>query len=261
MTFVKTFLAMFAMTMLCVVDPATAGDQNPDIVKGNDIIGTPVHNFEGKELGHIADLAVDEHTGYVQYAVLSHGGMLGFGGKYFAIPWEVLKISGDKSHFVLDVKKRNLDEAPGFDKSDWPDFGDPTTFVVIHEFYEVPVPTSASVARSSKTSPEEDLPKEMKGGTVDEIQPTVSDAIEHARQAIDAGKKGDAKRFVAHVQSALEKAKDAQRAGHNEYLNEGVYELGEAIEHGRKKQTKDATDHVRHAIMRLSQAADLQIPD
>lgn len=106
-----------------------------------------------------------------------------------------------------------------------------------------------------------DLAKEMASDTANQIQPTVREAIKHARKAVNAGEKGDTTALVAHVQTALSKAKDAQRAGHNEYLNEGVYELGEAIEHGRKNHTEDATEHVRHAIMRLSQSANLQIPE
>jgi hypothetical protein len=37
---------------------------------------------------------------------------------------------------------------------------------------------------------------------------------------------------------AMSKAKDAQKAGHNERLNEGVYALGEAIEHDKKGRQK-----------------------
>lgn len=36
---------------------------------------------------------------------------------------------------------------------------------------------------------------------------------------------------------------------------------GEAIEHGEKQQTTDATEHMMHAIMKLSQSVGLQIPE
>jgi hypothetical protein len=36
---------------------------------------------------------------------------------------------------------------------------------------------------------------------------------------------------------------------------------GEAIEHGEKQQTADATEHMMHAIMKLSQSVGLQIPE
>lgn len=101
----------------------------------------------------------------------------------------------------------------------------------------------------------------MKATTHELIKAPVREAIQHAREASNAGKQDDAKGLITHAQVALDKAKEAQRAGHNEYLNVGVYALGEAIEHGRKGQIHDAREHALHAIMRLSQAAGLQIPD
>ena len=66
-------------------------------------------------------------------------------------------------------------------------------------------------------------------------------------------------RVVARESWALDLAKEAQRAGHNERLNEGVYALGEAIEHA-DTHTHDAAEHIKRAIMKLSQSAGLQIP-
>ena len=66
---------------------------------------------------------------------------------------------------------------------------------------------------------------------------------------------------MTHAKKSLDSAKRAQRSGHNERLNEGVYALGEAIEHGEKQQTTDATEHMMHAIMNLSQSAGLQMPE
>ncbi len=89
----------------------------------------------------------------------------------------------------------------------------------------------------------------------------VKEALKHAQEADSAGKQGKADALVKHAEMALSKAKDAQRAGHNERLNEGVYALGDAIEHGRKGETKDAREHIMHAIMKLSEAAGLQGPE
>jgi len=90
---------------------------------------------------------------------------------------------------------------------------------------------------------------------------TVQKALDHAQKANEAGKHGDSEKLVQYSKKALDLAKEAQRAGHNERLNEGVYALGEAIEHGNKQETKDAREHVMHAIMKLSQSADLQIQE
>jgi len=94
-----------------------------------------------------------------------------------------------------------------------------------------------------------------------EFTAAIKEAVHHAQEADAAGAKGDTRLLTAHARKALEKAKEGQRAGHNERLNEGVYALGEAIEHGNKQEVEDATEHVKHAIMKLSQSAGLQIPE
>lgn len=260
---------LMAAISLALVGSVWADGSSSDIVKGTKIIGKPVYNLAAKEIGHIEDLAVDETSGRIVYAVLSYGGFMGLGDKYFAVPWEAMLLSNDRHHFVLDVKKKKLEEAPGFDKSQWPNFADPATHVVIYEFYDIPAPkagtdktsSTSTGSRSSRTAHMKGTAGDMTAATAEKIKPTVSEALTHARKAVDAGEHGDAKALVGHAEQALSKAKHAQAAGLNDYLNEGVYELGEAIEHGGKKQTADATEHVRHAIMRLSQAADLQLPN
>jgi hypothetical protein len=95
----------------------------------------------------------------------------------------------------------------------------------------------------------------------EDFKRTVQKALRHARKANEAGKNGNHDELVQQSRKALSLAKQAQRAGNNERLNEGVYALGEAIEHGRNQETKDAREHVMHAIMKLSQSADMQIPE
>ncbi|MGQ0811378.1 MAG: small metal-binding protein SmbP [Nitrospiraceae bacterium] len=84
---------------------------------------------------------------------------------------------------------------------------------------------------------------------------TVREAMRHAQEAKAAGIEGNAGELVLHSRIALDKAKDAQRAGHNDRLNEGVQALGEAIERGKISRTQEATEYVARAILRLSQAA------
>jgi sporulation protein YlmC with PRC-barrel domain len=128
-------VAVFGVTPLAWADHTTA-----DIVKGSKIIGKSVQTMKGKEIGEIEDLAIDEIDGRVRYAVLSFGGILGLGEKYFAIPWEALSLSNNKEHFALAVTEKELEKAPGFDKNNWPDFADPVYYATIYEFYHVPVP-------------------------------------------------------------------------------------------------------------------------
>ncbi|MGE3484031.1 MAG: PRC-barrel domain-containing protein [Nitrospira sp.] len=144
-------MAMFGFT-----PSAWADHTQPEIVKGSKIIGKSVQTMRGSKIGEIEDLAIDELDGQVRYAVLSFGGILGMGEKYFAIPWEALSLSDNKEHFALAVTEKELEKAPGFDKNNWPDFADPVYYATIYDFYQVPLPKAGekplSKADSSKTS-------------------------------------------------------------------------------------------------------------
>lgn len=225
--------------------------------KASDLIGKEVTNLQGKNLGEIKDLVINWRSGgYIEYAVLSFGGFLGLGDKYFAVPWEVMALSGDKEQFILNVKEERLKNAPGFDKDNWPDMSRPEWALVVYQFYGLDPTHSKPVDRSKSAEASQTM-----SGDVPDFTNAVREALNHAMEAESAGKKGKSDALVAHAKKSLDSAKRAQRSGHNERLNEGVYALGEAIEHGEKQQTADATEHMMHAIMKLSQSAELQIPD
>jgi sporulation protein YlmC with PRC-barrel domain len=88
------------------------------------LVGDPVVDRAGNDIGRIEELMIDVATGRVAYAVLSFGGFLGVGDKLFAIPWSQLVVDEGRKRFVMDVAKETLKSAPGFDKDHWPDLGD-----------------------------------------------------------------------------------------------------------------------------------------
>ncbi len=96
------------------------------ILSGTSIIGDDVRNAQGEDLGDIKDIMIDLNSGRIEYAVLSFGGFLGMGDKYFAVPWEALSVDQKEKCMVLNVDKETLKEAPGFDKDEWPNFADST---------------------------------------------------------------------------------------------------------------------------------------
>lgn len=111
------------------------------VLKASHLMGMKVEGTDGKKVGKIRDLVIDPEEGSIDYAVLDFGGILGIGDKYFAVPWDAFEWTADKRKLVLDVTKKDLKQAPGFDKNKWPDFSDQKQSVVIYEFYDVPVPT------------------------------------------------------------------------------------------------------------------------
>jgi hypothetical protein len=73
--------------------------------------------------------------GRIAYAVLSFGGFLGIGNKLFAIPWDALKLDEENHEFILDIDRNTLENAPGFDKDNWPDMADPEFGSSIFNYY------------------------------------------------------------------------------------------------------------------------------
>lgn len=131
------------MSLLVAVVMMSTGAEARDktgVLKASDVIGMKVEGTDGKSLGKIKDLVLDPDEGDVQYAVLDFGGFLGIKDKYFIVPWEAINFKPNGKKIVLDVSKRDLKKAPGFDKNHWPDFSDQQQQVMIYEFYEIPLP-------------------------------------------------------------------------------------------------------------------------
>ena len=138
----RQFMMILAATifvMIGTLDTTQARDKS-GVLKGSDLIGMKVEGMDGKKLGTIKDLVIDPINGDVDYAVLDYGGFLGVNDKYFAVPWEALKISADRKKALLDVTKKDLKRAPGFDKTQWPDLASRDQAIVVYEFYGVALP-------------------------------------------------------------------------------------------------------------------------
>ncbi len=93
--------------------------------KASTFIGSRVENTKGESLGTISDLVLDPEAGRIKYAALSYGGVLGLGGKLFAVSWDALTLQPDGKTFLLNVDQEILETTPGFDKTSWPQRPDP----------------------------------------------------------------------------------------------------------------------------------------
>jgi sporulation protein YlmC with PRC-barrel domain len=93
----------------------------PALMGADTLIGDDVYNHKDEDLGDIKEIMLDMRTGKVAYAVLSFGGIMGMGEKLFAVPWQRLTLDTVNKRFILDIEKEHLENAPGFDKDNWPD--------------------------------------------------------------------------------------------------------------------------------------------
>jgi sporulation protein YlmC with PRC-barrel domain len=133
----------------------------PCVCMSSDVIGTKVVSTSAEKLGKIEDLVINS-SGEIAYGVLSFGGVMGVGDKYFAVPWNVLRVDIPKATskdtksseraFVLPIDKERLKNAPGFDKSHWPAMVDSDWAKDVDTFYAAAHSDSARTVEASAKS-------------------------------------------------------------------------------------------------------------
>lgn len=87
---------------------SNADGSETQIISANTIIGNDVYSQNEENLGEIKEIMLDTRSGDVCYAVLSHGGFLGWGSKLLAIPWEALRLDTNNKRFVLNIDSNAL---------------------------------------------------------------------------------------------------------------------------------------------------------
>jgi sporulation protein YlmC with PRC-barrel domain len=147
-------IAVMSVFLMSTIDSSYAAQDKSGVMKASSVIGKKVQNEEGKRLGSIKDLVINPEEGDINYAVLEFGGLMGMGDKYFAVPWEALQLSDNKEFFILNVNKKDLKTAPGFDKHNWPDMTNEKWAVTVYEFYEVPYTSESTTLAPSDSRSE-----------------------------------------------------------------------------------------------------------
>lgn len=131
-------LAVAAVSLGQAADQANPGVQDSGMrqmnqtiisVRATKLIGMNVYNHQDKSLATIRDVIVDSGGQRVGYAVLSHGSVLGVGGKLFVIPYKDVEYSGGKdAKAYVSLSEEALKNAPSFDGDHWPDKTDATAY-------------------------------------------------------------------------------------------------------------------------------------
>jgi sporulation protein YlmC with PRC-barrel domain len=97
--------------------------------------GNSARNRKGENIGNLKDIMVDVDSGKITYGVLDFGGFLGIGNKLFAVPWSAIDVDTKNEEMIIDVDKKTLENAEGFDQNKWPDFSDRKFETRLHETY------------------------------------------------------------------------------------------------------------------------------
>ena len=114
-----------------------ATDETNRLISSDKVEGTPVYNPKGERLGKVHHLMIDKYTGHVAYAVMSFGGFLGIGEKYYPLPWKMLTYDPRMGGYVVDLDRDRIEKAPSYTDRDMPDWSDRSYIKRIEEYWLV----------------------------------------------------------------------------------------------------------------------------
>jgi sporulation protein YlmC with PRC-barrel domain len=82
------------------------------LIEAETVVGSPVRNTEGKDMGRVKNLLINLKDGKIAYAVVTRGGILGLGAKSIAVAWSDLTVGRDEGKVVLTTNREVLEKAP-----------------------------------------------------------------------------------------------------------------------------------------------------
>lgn len=117
-------------------DEATESDERPHrLLPADRFQGVVVHDRFGQKVGLIEDVAVDEVTGKVAYAILGHRSLLGLGRRFHPVPWSVLHYDPRTGGYVLPLDRRTLEAAPSYEAKAPGRWDDRSYRDTVHRYY------------------------------------------------------------------------------------------------------------------------------
>jgi sporulation protein YlmC with PRC-barrel domain len=90
------------------------------VIRASEIIGTTVKNKADESLGQISDLLMNS-MGHTQFYIVGHGGALGVGDTYIAVPVAAVKCEESDNAKIarIDMAKSKFESAPSFQKANY----------------------------------------------------------------------------------------------------------------------------------------------
>jgi len=108
------------------------------LIASDRVEGTDVRRLNGDSIGRIERLMIDKQSGNVAYAILSFGGLLGFGEKHLPIPWAALKYDVSLNAYTVALNDEDLAKAPSYAADKEFDWGDRSEEIKVHNYYKAP---------------------------------------------------------------------------------------------------------------------------
>ena len=84
------------------------------LVAADKVQGTKIYSATGDNLGSVDVVIIDEKSGNIAYAILSVGGFLGIGSRYYPLPWSMLRFDTALGGYVANIDRAQLKGAPAY---------------------------------------------------------------------------------------------------------------------------------------------------
>ncbi len=92
----------------------------PQVISLGAVLGFPVRNQRGENLGRLDEVVFDADEARIAYAILVFENFSEeVPEKRFAIPWKALVLRAEEGFFMLKCDRNTLEDAPGFDRTTW----------------------------------------------------------------------------------------------------------------------------------------------
>jgi sporulation protein YlmC with PRC-barrel domain len=118
-------------------------DPSGHLIAAKQVQGTTVYNTGLEKLGSVEDVMIDKATGRIAYAILSFGGFLGIGDRYYPLPWEKLTYNTEVGGYVVDIDREVLEGAPSYTDNATAEWNDDAwgrgvyTYYGVHPFWDI----------------------------------------------------------------------------------------------------------------------------
>ncbi|MGD9943237.1 MAG: PRC-barrel domain-containing protein [Burkholderiaceae bacterium] len=84
------------------------------LISSDRVEGTEVYAPGGEHIGEIHNLVIDKVSGKVVYAMMSFGGFLGMGKRYYPIPWAALSYDVAQGGYRTNLTEAQVKGAPEY---------------------------------------------------------------------------------------------------------------------------------------------------
>lgn len=107
------------------------------VQKASKLMGKPVKNLQGENLGKVENLIVDVTAGRIVAVIISSGGFLGIANELSAVPPAAFNSSPQQDTLQLDTTKQELASSPHFQAQQWPNFSQSDYAGGVYQAYKV----------------------------------------------------------------------------------------------------------------------------